>query len=90
MVVKKKGAYELVSFESGRRLNMVPDFAEAVVTGEDVNALTVAYEEYLQTAKKIGEAIVEGNTVTLQIKGFQLTDLLLKKEKMQVYYWQTS
>ncbi|WP_242280506.1 dipeptidase PepV [Bacillus cereus group sp. BfR-BA-01428] len=66
---EKKGAYELVSFESGRRLNMVPDFAEAVVTGEDVNALTVAYEEYLQTAKKIGEAIVEGNTVTLQIKG---------------------
>ena len=31
---------------------MVPDFAEAVVTGEDVSALTVAYEEYLQTAKK--------------------------------------
>ncbi|PFE24275.1 dipeptidase PepV [Bacillus anthracis] len=66
---EKKGTYELVSFESGRRLNMVPDFAEAVVTGEDVNALTVAYEEYLQTAKKIGETIVEGNTVTLQIKG---------------------
>ncbi len=53
MVVKrKKGTYELVSFDSGRRLNMVPDFAEAVITGEDVNALTVAYEEYLQTAKK--------------------------------------
>ncbi|MGE1129049.1 dipeptidase PepV [Bacillus wiedmannii] len=66
---EKKGTYELVSFESGRRLNMVPDFAEAIITGEDVNALRVAYEEYLQTAKKIGEAIVEGNTVTLQIKG---------------------
>ncbi|MBF7152911.1 MULTISPECIES: dipeptidase PepV [Bacillus] len=66
---EKKGTYELVSFESGRRLNMVPDFAEAIITGEGVNALTVAYEEYLQTAKKIGEAIVEGNTVTLQIKG---------------------
>ncbi|WP_263697626.1 dipeptidase PepV [Bacillus thuringiensis] len=66
---EKQGTYELVSFESGRRLNMVPDFAEAVITGEDVNSLTVAYEEYLQTAKKIGEAIVEGNTVTLQIKG---------------------
>ncbi|HDR6312393.1 TPA: dipeptidase PepV [Bacillus cereus] len=66
---EKEGTYELVSFESGRRLNMVPDFAEAIITGEDVNALTVAYEEYLQTAKKIGEAIVEGNMVTLQIKG---------------------
>lgn len=66
---EKEGAFKLISFESGRRLNMVPDFAEAVITGEDVNALTVAYEEYLQTAKKIGKAIVEGNTVTLQIKG---------------------
>ncbi|MBJ8050742.1 dipeptidase PepV [Bacillus cereus] len=66
---EKEGAFKLISFDSGRRLNMVPDFAEAVITGEDVNALTVAYEEYLQTAKKIGKAIVEGNTVTLQIKG---------------------
>ncbi|ANC21754.1 dipeptidase PepV [Bacillus cereus] len=66
---EKKGTYELVSFDSGRRLNMVPDFAEAVITGEDVNALTVAYEEYLQTAKKIGESTIEGNTVTLQIEG---------------------
>ena len=48
---------------------MVPDFAEAVITGEDVNALTVAYEEYLQTAKKIGKSTIEGNTVTLQIEG---------------------
>ncbi|PGZ08662.1 dipeptidase PepV [Bacillus cereus] len=66
---EKNGAYELVSFESGRRLNMVPDFAEAVVTGEDVNALTVAYEAYLQTAKKIGKSTIEGNTVTLQMEG---------------------
>ncbi|MFF2882055.1 dipeptidase PepV [Bacillus toyonensis] len=66
---EKKGVYELVSFESGRRLNMVPDFAKAVITGEDVNALTVAYEEYLQTAKKIGNPTIEGNTVMLQIEG---------------------
>ncbi|PEM43283.1 dipeptidase PepV [Bacillus toyonensis] len=66
---EKKGVYELVSFEAGRRLNMVPDFAKAVITGEDVNALTVAYEEYLQTAKKIGNSTIEGNTVTLQIEG---------------------
>ncbi|XLP21157.1 dipeptidase PepV [Bacillus toyonensis] len=66
---EKKSAYELVSFESGRRLNMVPDFAKAVITGEDVNALTVAYEEYLQMAKKIGKSTIEGNTVTLQIEG---------------------
>ncbi|PEK53090.1 dipeptidase PepV [Bacillus toyonensis] len=66
---EKEGVYELVSFESGRRLNMVPDFAKAVITGEDVNALTVAYEEYLKTAKKIGNSTIEGNTVTLQIEG---------------------
>lgn len=66
---EKKGVYELVSFESGRRLNMVPDFAKAVITGEDVNALTIAYEEYLQTAKKIEKSTIEGNTVTLQMEG---------------------
>ncbi len=65
---------------------MVPDFAEAVITGEDVNALTVAYEEYLQTAKKIGKSTIEGNTVTLQIEGISAHGSLLKKEKMQVYY----
>ncbi|KFN01819.1 dipeptidase PepV [Bacillus clarus] len=65
----KGGAYELVSFDSGRRLNMVPDFAEAVITGEHVNELAKAYEEYLQTTKKTGKQIVEGNTVTLQVEG---------------------
>ncbi|MDR4151613.1 dipeptidase PepV, partial [Bacillus thuringiensis] len=44
---EKKGTYELVSFDSGRRFTMVPDFAEAVITGEEVKALTVSYEEYL-------------------------------------------
>ncbi|PFJ19526.1 dipeptidase PepV [Bacillus cereus] len=66
---EKKGAYELISFESGRRLNMVPDFAEAVLTSEDVNALAVAYETYLQTAKRIGKSTIEETTVTLQIEG---------------------
>ena len=66
---------------------MVPDFAEAVITGEDVNTLTVAYEEYLQTAKK-SKAIVEGKTVTLQIKGISAHGSTPgKREKMQVYYW---
>ena len=39
---------------------------------------------------KIGEALVEGNTVTLQIKGVSAHGSTPEKEKMQVYYWQTS
>ncbi|MDM5190379.1 dipeptidase PepV [Bacillus sp. DX4.1] len=63
------GEYELVSFSSGRRLNMVPDFAEAVLAGENVAKAKAAYEQYLQKAGKTGAANVEGNTVTLQAEG---------------------
>ncbi|CAI8753170.1 dipeptidase PepV [Bacillus pseudomycoides] len=63
------GEYELVSFASGRRLNMVPDFAEAVITTEKAEELRNAYEQYLQTVKKTGKANVAGNIVTLQLEG---------------------
>ncbi|HDX9579194.1 TPA: dipeptidase PepV [Bacillus pseudomycoides] len=63
------GENELVSFSSGRRLNMVPDFAEAVLTSKKAVELASQYEKYVQEGKKNGKAIVEGNTVTLQIKG---------------------
>ncbi|MEI4832313.1 dipeptidase PepV [Bacillus sp. FJAT-53711] len=63
------GENVLVSFSSGRRLNMVPDFAEAVVTSEKAAELASQYEQYVEEAKKNGKAIVEGNTVTLQVKG---------------------
>ncbi|MCM3734428.1 dipeptidase PepV [Bacillus cytotoxicus] len=63
------GENELVSFSSGRRLNMVPDFAEAVLTSKKAVELASQYEKYVQEGKKNGKVIVEGNTVTLQIKG---------------------
>ncbi|MEH7461668.1 dipeptidase PepV [Bacillus thuringiensis] len=59
----------LISFSSGRRLNMVPDFAEAALTSEKATELASQYEQYIQKEKKNGKAIVEGNTITLQVEG---------------------
>lgn len=63
------GDYELVSFSSGRRLNMVPDFAEAVLTGENGKKLASRYEQYIQKIGKKGTAKIEGSLVTLQAEG---------------------
>lgn len=63
------GENVLISFSSGRRLNMVPDFAEAVVRSEQASQIASQYEAYVQKEGKTGKAIVENNTVTLQVEG---------------------
>lgn len=73
-IVQNKEEHEggktvLVSFSSGRRLNMVPDFAEAVVVSEGATDIASQYEAYVQKEGKAGKAIVEGNSVTLQVEG---------------------
>lgn len=73
-VVQNKEEHEagenvLVSFSSGRRLNMVPDFAEAVVRSEQASQIASQYEAHVQKEGKTGKAIVENNTVTLQVEG---------------------
>ncbi|WP_369902221.1 dipeptidase PepV [Bacillus manliponensis] len=73
-VVQDKEAYGaaenvLVSFSSGRRLNMVPDFAEAVVVSEGAAEIAKQYEAYVKQEGKVGKAVVEGNSVKLQVEG---------------------
>lgn len=63
------GENVLNSFSSGRRLNMVPDFAEAVVRSEQASQIASQYEAYVQKEGKTGKAIVENNTVTFQVEG---------------------
>ncbi|AWC34225.1 dipeptidase PepV [Bacillus cytotoxicus] len=65
----KGGEYELISFLAGRRLNMVPDFAEAKIKTETGSILVEEYEQYLQSVQKLGKKSIEGNIVTLQIEG---------------------
>ncbi len=69
--ISKKGndaVYQLHSFSSGRRLNMVPDLAEAKIIGID-SRLSTEFEEFLSENKLTGSYEVEGNTVQLKVNG---------------------
>ncbi|MFX3623107.1 MAG: dipeptidase PepV [Ectobacillus sp.] len=59
----------LVEFTSGRRLNMVPDFAKALVRTANAVQLAQTYKEYLQKTYQVGNASVEGETVVLEMSG---------------------
>ncbi|WP_078555554.1 dipeptidase PepV [Bacillus alkalicellulosilyticus] len=62
----------LVSFQSGERLNMVPDKCQALIDGTDeVEFLQMENEfiDYLQEHKIIGNSERKGNQVTFNVKG---------------------
>jgi succinyl-diaminopimelate desuccinylase len=61
----------LQSFQAGRRYNMVPDVAEAVllVHPDRQKEIEQQYRQFLHEANINGNVVVEGNTVTLQLEG---------------------
>jgi succinyl-diaminopimelate desuccinylase len=61
----------LQSFQSGRRYNMVPDFAEAVLLVKNGHSdeMKQRFEEFLHTNHLNGQALVENETLTLQLEG---------------------
>lgn len=59
---------EVVSFESGRRYNMVPDHAKAVLTG-DVSAIVGQFEKFLTRMGLSGEYREMDHQLTLEIEG---------------------
>ena len=59
----------VVEFSSGRRMNMVPDYAVAKVETEKATELTEAYELFLQKHSLTGKADVSNNTVVFELKG---------------------
>ena len=65
------GEIELLSFHSGRRYNMVPDYAEVVFELKTRAAREVKQEfaAFLHKNKLAGETIVDGETITLKLKG---------------------
>jgi succinyl-diaminopimelate desuccinylase len=67
----EQGGIQLLSFHAGRRYNMVPDFAKAVlkVTEEQKERMIQQYRRFLQEADMKGEAAVEENTITFQLEG---------------------
>jgi succinyl-diaminopimelate desuccinylase len=65
-----EGPTTLLSFQSGRRLNMVPDFAKAEVqVKENGEGLAASFEQYASQVNCKGTATVQSNTVTFQIEG---------------------
>ena len=66
----KEEGTTLLSFSSGRRLNMVPDMATATVqeSGE-LSGLSSAFQAYLDKVELEGGYVKEGNAITFNFKG---------------------
>ncbi|TKC15869.1 dipeptidase PepV [Robertmurraya kyonggiensis] len=56
------------SFESGRRHNMVPDYAKAVLTGE-MKDLHKRFESFLEEKGLVGKLEEQDGRVTLEVEG---------------------
>ncbi len=63
------GDYVLTSFESGRRYNMVPDYAKAVLTVKEEANLEKTYEKFLNKHHVKGTVEVNSNKYTLTLEG---------------------
>lgn len=62
--------YELLSFESGQRYNMVPDFAKArVFVKENMTDVVQHFEHYLDQHSLQGESVVDSGELVLTVEG---------------------
>lgn len=64
----KKEEIALIRFSSGRRLNMVPDFARAQVRTKDVHSIE-RFKAYTQEKGIEGHATLEKDIISFEIKG---------------------
>lgn len=73
---------ELKSFQSGRRYNMVPDFAEARLntTTHDEKLLT-EFNNYITQYQLLGKGYVEGDTLIFELEGQSAHGMEPKKGK---------
>ena len=63
------GEVILQSFQSGRRFNMVPDFAEATIMNTNATAIRQLFTDYLNEAEVQGACKVDGDSLTFSIEG---------------------
>ncbi|WP_335871324.1 dipeptidase PepV [Bacillus sp. 2205SS5-2] len=62
--------YELVTFQSGRRYNMVPDFAKAVINiGVDPTVICQSFDDYVKKQKLEGSYYIESGQLFITLKG---------------------
>ncbi|WP_394235611.1 dipeptidase PepV [Niallia oryzisoli] len=61
---------EIISFESGRRYNMVPDFAKAVVhVHKEETDIIQRYKDYVQKQGLKGNCYVDNGSLILELEG---------------------
>lgn len=65
----KQARVNVMEFSSGRRMNMVPDYAMAKVETEKTMDLTEAYELFLQKHSLTGKVDVTNNIIAFELKG---------------------
>lgn len=65
----EQAAVNVVEFSSGRRMNMVPDYAVAKVETEKAAEVTEAYEQFLQKHSLTGKAEISHTMVILELEG---------------------
>ncbi|MCF6408845.1 dipeptidase PepV [Pseudalkalibacillus salsuginis] len=63
------GDVHLVSFESGRRLNMVPDFAEAVLEGQRLASIAEEFHSFIKDKELNGSVSEENGQYKLNVEG---------------------
>lgn len=59
----------VLEFNSGRRTNMVPDFASAIVETVNPMAIVEGYQNYLKKYSLRGQAVPQKNQVLLEMNG---------------------
>ena len=59
----------VLEFTSGRRTNMVPDFATAIVETANPAEIVATYENYLKRYSLKGQAVPQKNQVLLELNG---------------------
>ncbi|KWW20142.1 dipeptidase PepV [Peribacillus simplex] len=59
----------VIEFSSGRRTNMVPDFATAIVEAANPAEVVANYQAYMQKYSLKGQAVPQKNQVLLELNG---------------------
>lgn len=62
-------AIEVVSFSSGRRYNMVPDFAEAILQANSQEELAQQFMEFMKQNEMESRFEIDGEKLRLEVKG---------------------
>ncbi|MFT8322888.1 MAG: dipeptidase PepV [Bacillus sp. (in: firmicutes)] len=67
--LEKEALVEIVSFRAGRRYNMVPDYAKAVLQVKSEQEVIQRFHDYLAQANVTGRYIIDKGNLVLELDG---------------------